>query len=149
MQGRQDKSEPDKDNQGTLGQSFVNWANAGILGFHMISGPLLGIFLGYYLDKWLDSKPVCMFVGMLLGLVAGGLNVYRDVRRILREQAAADAREKLLRLGQMPTDSPAGGKPGSRTVDNAPAPRDGTDDDYGDPASGYGRGRDKDSEGDR
>ena len=149
MQGRQNKSESDADNKGTLGQSFVNWANAGILGFHMISGPLLGIFLGYYLDKWLDSKPVCMFVGMLLGLVAGGLNVYRDVRRILREQAAADAREKLLRLGRPSTDSASGGKPGSPTADNTPGGRDGADENYGDPSSGYGRGQDKDREGDR
>ena len=135
MQGRQDKSESDADNNGTLGKSFVNWANAGILGFHMISGPLLGIFLGYYLDKWLDSKPACMFAGMLLGLVAGGLNVYRDVRRILREQAAADAREKLLRLGRPPTESAPGGKSKA-------------DEDYDDPASGYGKGRERDREGD-
>ena len=86
MQGRQDKSEPDKDNQGTLGQSFVNWANAGILGFHMISGPLLGIFLGYYLDKWLDSKPVCMFVGMLLGLVVPLFAARRFWRRRTRQE---------------------------------------------------------------
>ena len=149
MQEQQDKSGSDADNKGTLGQSFVNWANAGILGFHMISGPLLGIFLGYYLDKWLDSKPVCMFAGMLLGLVAGGLNVYRDVRRILREQAAADAREKLLRMGQSPTDNAAGDKPASPTAGDASGGRGGADDDYDDPASGYGRGRDKDSEGDR
>ena len=108
MRGRQDKSESDTDNQGTLGQSFVNWANAGILGFHMISGPLLGIFLGYHLDKWLDSKPVCVFIGIFLGLIAGGLNMYRDMRRILRDQAAEDAREKLLRMGNH--SSPEGGR---------------------------------------
>ena len=149
MQGRQDKSEPDKDNQGTLGQSFVNWANAGILGFHMISGPLLGIFLGYYLDKWLGSKPACMFAGMLLGLVAGGLNVYRDVRRILHEQAAADAREKLLRLGRPPAESASGGKAVPPTAGDATGGSDDADDNYDDPASGYGRGRDKDGAEDR
>ena len=148
MQGRQDKSESDADKNGTLGQSFVNWANAGILGFHMISGPLLGIFLGYYLDKWLDSKPACMFAGMLLGLVAGGLNVYRDVRRILREQAAADAREKMLRLGRPPMESASSGKPVSPTAGNAAGGGSGADDDYDDPASGYGRGRERDREGD-
>lgn len=148
MQKRHDKSESNADNKGALGQSFVNWANAGILGFHMISGPLLGIFLGYYLDKWLDSKPVCMFAGMLLGLVAGGLNVYRDVRRILREQAAADAREKLLRLGRPPADSTDAGKPDLSSAEDAAGHHGGADDNYDDPASGYGRGQDKDREGD-
>ncbi len=106
---RRDKLEPDADKKLTPGKAFVSWTNAGVLGFHMISGPLLGIFLGYHLDKWLDSKPVCVFIGIFLGFIAGGLNMYRDMRRILRDQAAEDAREKLLRMGQNHS-SPAGGK---------------------------------------
>ena len=105
---RQDKFEPDADKKLTPGKAFVSWTNAGVLGFHMISGPLLGIFLGYHLDKWLDSKPVCVFIGIFLGLIAGGLNMYRDMRRILRDQAAEDAREKLLRMGNH--SSPEGGR---------------------------------------
>ena len=120
-----------------LGQSFVTWANAGILGFHMISGPLLGIFLGYYLDKWLDSSPVCVGIGLALGLVAGALNMYRDMRRFLREQAAEDAREKLRRMGlgegETSLRKPAAG---SERGENG----DSDDDDYSDPSSGYGRG---------
>lgn len=83
----------------SLGKSFVTWANAGVIGMHMVSGPLLGGFLGFYLDKWLDTKPVCIFIGLALGLVAGGLNMFRDVRRLLREQAADEAREKMRRMG--------------------------------------------------
>ncbi len=140
MEQRNDK--PEGNTHGAdknLGQSFVTWANAGVLGFHMISGPLLGIFLGYYLDKWLDTSPVCVGIGIALGLVAGALNMYRDIRRILREQEAADAREKLRRLGrQNSAGSPDGGGakelPAKRSGDSS-----GNDDDYNDPASGYGQ----------
>ena len=117
-----------------MGQSFVTWANAGILGFHMISGPLLGIFLGYYLDKWLNSSPVCVGIGLVLGLVAGALNMYRDMRRFLREQAAEDAREKLRRIG-------LGKDEVSRRQDGGG--ESGNDDDYSDPSSGYGQGKDE------
>jgi F0F1-type ATP synthase assembly protein I len=99
MNQPEDKFKAKADADKYLGRYFVTWANAGILGFHMISGPLLGVFLGYHLDKWLDSKPVGVSIGLFLGLVAGGLNMYRDMRRILHEQANEDAREKLRRMG--------------------------------------------------
>ena len=128
-----------------LGQSFVTWANAGVLGFHMISGPLLGIFLGYYLDKWLDSSPVCVGIGLALGLVAGALNMYRDMRRILREQAAEDAREKLRRLGRVEEEpfSRAGGDNGEHDSASDSSRAGDNDDDYSDPSSGYGPGEDE------
>ena len=103
--------------QAHLGQSFVTWANAGILAFHMISGLLVGIFLGYYLDKWLNSSPVCVGIGLILGLVAGGLNMYRDMRRFLREQAAEDAREKLRRMGKVEAEVPGRQDGGSRAAE--------------------------------
>ena len=103
--------------QAHLGQSFVTWANAGILAFHMVSGMLVGIFLGYYLDKWLNSSPVCVGIGLILGLVAGGLNMYRDMRRFLREQAAEDAREKLRRMGQVEGGDPSRQDGGNRAAE--------------------------------
>ena len=123
-----------------MGQSFVTWANAGILGFHMISGPLLGIFLGYYLDKWLNSSPVCVGIGLVLGLAAGALNMYRDMRRFLREQAAEDAREKLRRMGHM-EDKPR--RDGGGNSSDSAGGETGDSDDYNDPSSGYGHGEDE------
>ena len=32
-------------------------ANAGTIGLHMVSGPLVGIAIGYGLDLWLGTHP--------------------------------------------------------------------------------------------
>ena len=127
---RRDEPEPGADKKVSPGQNFVSWTNAGVLGFHMISGPLLGIFLGYHADKWLDSKPVCVFIGIFLGLVAGGLNMYRDMRRILRDQAAEDAREKAQRMGQnYDSSGSAKGALGASNQKNDPKTLDDDEDD--------------------
>lgn len=107
----------------SLGKSVISWANAGMLGMHMLSGPLLGAFLGDYLDRKFDSRPVGLFCGLALGLIAGGLNVYRDLRRIFRALDAEEAREKNLR------QTAAGGAKASEGKAPGKAPGYGADDD--------------------
>ena len=116
-----DESQQNAKNKKLVEQSIVTWGNAGILGFHMVTGPLLGVFLGYYADQWLDSRPVCIAIGLIMGLIAGGLNMYRDIRRILRELDASDKREKLRRLGQglPPVPAPAEMTAEERAADDA------------------------------
>ena len=36
-----------------------------------------GFLLGYLLDVWLDTLPICMLVGGVLGFIGGILKVYR------------------------------------------------------------------------
>ena len=38
---------------------------------------VLGVVLGYYADRWLGTEPVALFVGLIMGFVAG-------FRRLLR-----------------------------------------------------------------
>ena len=71
---------------------FGVMGDAGIIGLHMVSGVLVGGAAGYFLDRWLDTSPWLLLVFLLLGVVAGFLNVYRDTQRLLREQAAQDER---------------------------------------------------------
>ncbi len=92
-----EKTEADKVR---IGKAAISWANAGMLGMHMLSGPLLGAFLGDYLDGKLNSRPIGFFCGLGLGLVAGGLNVYRDIRRILRAMDEEEAGDKASRGGR-------------------------------------------------
>ena len=99
----------------SLGKSVISWANAGMLGMHMLSGPLLGAFLGDYIDGKFNSRPVGLFCGLGLGLIAGGLNVYRDLRRIFRELDAEEAQDKVLRgkTGGSGAERPGGKTPGT------------------------------------
>ncbi|MDR1777021.1 MAG: AtpZ/AtpI family protein [Desulfovibrio sp.] len=67
-------------------------AGPGVIGFHLVSGPLVGFCLGYGLDCWLDTGPWGKLALLLVGIVAGFLNVYRDTRRLLKKMAANDAK---------------------------------------------------------
>ena len=45
----------------------------------------VGLFIGYYLDKWLGTDPWLLITFLLLGIVSGfysllrGLNKYKDI----------------------------------------------------------------------
>ncbi len=45
----------------------------------------VGLFIGYWLDKWLDTHPWMLIVFLLLGTVSGfysllrGVNKYKDI----------------------------------------------------------------------
>ena len=71
-------------------------ATTGVIGLHLVSGPLVGFAIGYGLDYWLDTSPWCKLFFLLLGIAAGFLNVYRDTRHLLKKMAAEDARRKGL-----------------------------------------------------
>lgn len=66
-------------------------ANAGTIGLHMVSGPLVGIAIGYGLDLWLGTHPWFKLVFLLIGVVAGFKNVYDDTQKLLRKMQAEDA----------------------------------------------------------
>lgn len=70
--------------------------NVGVIGLHMVSGPLVGVAIGYGLDAWLETGPWCKLIFLLVGIGAGFLNVYRDSRRLLARMAREDARREGL-----------------------------------------------------
>ena len=101
-------------------------ATTGVIGLHLVSGPLVGFAIGYGLDYWLDTSPWCKLFFLLLGIAAGFLNVYRDTQHLLKKMAAEDARRKgLSPTSGMPTRQPgtgAGATQGTReTNDRADA----------------------------
>ncbi|MFH1157681.1 MAG: AtpZ/AtpI family protein [Pseudomonadota bacterium] len=47
-------------------------------GTDLVSALVVGGFLGYWIDNWLDTKPWSMIVFLFLGFAAGFLNIYRS-----------------------------------------------------------------------
>lgn len=47
-------------------------------GIDLVAAVAVGTFLGYGLDAWLGTKPLCMIVFFFLGFAAGFLNIYRS-----------------------------------------------------------------------
>ncbi len=51
------------------------------LGIAMVAAVAIGLGIGYWLDRWLGTSPWLTMLFALFGIVAGFLNLVRDVRR--------------------------------------------------------------------
>ena len=58
------------------------------LAAEMISALIVGGAIGWFLDRWLDTKPWLLLVFLLLGAIAGMLNAYRAAMRMSAEHEA-------------------------------------------------------------
>jgi ATP synthase protein I len=99
----------DRDTRGAL-------SLAGVIGLHLISGIAVGLFIGYMLDRWLDSSPWLTMIFLGVGIAAGFKNMYTDTKRLL----------PLLRTRGEREDSSAPGEPGAKGApggENAPPDR--------------------------
>ena len=53
------------------------------LGLNMAMSIILFFFMGYYLDKWLNTKGIFTTLFILLGIVGGGYTTYRQIMEIM------------------------------------------------------------------
>lgn len=56
--------------------------NATTIGLQLVSATFIGLAVGYFLDRWLGTKPWLTIVMLVLGVAAGFKNVYEEVKRI-------------------------------------------------------------------
>ncbi|MFH1092320.1 MAG: AtpZ/AtpI family protein [Pseudomonadota bacterium] len=59
-------------------------ALASSVGLAMVLATVIGLAVGYYLDKWLGTSPWLTLIFLLLGIVAGFRNLYVLVKKIER-----------------------------------------------------------------
>ena len=52
----------------------------GMLGTTLVAATVVGLVLGYWLDRWLGSSPWLTMLGTLLGIAAGYVQIIRVVR---------------------------------------------------------------------
>lgn len=57
------------------------------VGLTLVVATVLGLWGGYVLDGWLGSSPWLTLVGLLLGIVAGFVNLFRAVGAVGGERA--------------------------------------------------------------
>lgn len=74
---------PQRDDTGLFGAL----GKASIIGLHMVSGIIVGTGLGYLLDRWLDTFPLCAGIGFFFGIAAGFRNVWIDTKALIRQEA--------------------------------------------------------------
>ena len=56
------------------------------LGVDLVANTLVGLGLGYLLDRWLGTTPWLMIIGLVLGTIAG----FKTIFRVLAEQDKED-----------------------------------------------------------
>lgn len=68
---------------GQTGQVDQRAVGVGVrIAVELLSGLLVGLGLGYALDRWLGTRPWLMLVFLVLGSAAGFMNVLRAVRSL-------------------------------------------------------------------
>ena len=55
------------------------------MGTEFVAAVFVASFIGFYLDKWLDTKPVLMIIFFFVGAATGILNVVRTSKMINKE----------------------------------------------------------------
>lgn len=68
----------EKQTKGLFGQL----AKISIIGIEMVVSTFVGLAMGVYLDKWLQTKPWLTIVFLIFGIVAGFRNIFREVKNI-------------------------------------------------------------------
>jgi ATP synthase protein I len=54
------------------------------IGLALVLSTVIGLAGGYYLDRWLGSSPWLTLIGLVLGIAAGFVNLFRSVKRAER-----------------------------------------------------------------
>ena len=60
-------------------------ARLSTIGVTLVAATAIGLAIGYGLDRWLGTSPWLTLTFTLLGIVAGFINLFRDVGLMRRE----------------------------------------------------------------
>lgn len=66
------------DNDGSAEPGKDEKSKALRAGTDLVAALVVGIFLGYWVDNWLDTKPFGIIFFVFIGFAAGFLNIYRS-----------------------------------------------------------------------
>lgn len=51
------------------------------IGVELVVSTMVGTATGYFIDRWLDTGPIFLILGVVVGGAAGMLSVYRSATR--------------------------------------------------------------------
>ncbi|MFW6054799.1 MAG: AtpZ/AtpI family protein [Thermodesulfobacteriota bacterium] len=66
---------------------------ASLLGLHMVATTFIGLLVGLYLDKWLETSPWLTMIFLLFGIAAGFKNMFQEVRKIQSSESRKDQKK--------------------------------------------------------
>lgn len=72
------KKDNTQKNNNSIGSAFK-------ISTELVAAVFVAIFIGWYLDKWLGTKPIFLIILLLVGIVAGIFNVVRSAKMINKD----------------------------------------------------------------
>ena len=60
------------------------------MSLEMVAAVVVGGGIGWFLDGWLDTKPLFLLIFLALGLIAGIRNVYQAANRLSSKYATGE-----------------------------------------------------------
>lgn len=74
-------------------QLFKSLGFLSSVGISLVASILIGFAMGYYLDQWLETRPVFTLIMLLIGIISGFRNIYILTTRELRRQEMEDRKQ--------------------------------------------------------
>ena len=65
---------------GEESSAWKGLAELSAIGMTLVVATVVGLAGGYFLDRWLGTSPFLTIGGLLLGIVAGFVNLFRSVK---------------------------------------------------------------------
>ena len=65
--------------------SWKALAELSSIGMTLVLATVIGLAVGYFLDRWLGTSPWLIMIGLGLGIAAGFVNLFRSVKRAERD----------------------------------------------------------------
>ncbi len=59
----------------------------------LVVAMVVAVAIGWFLDEWLETRPLFLVVFFFLGAAAGALNVYRRAQRMVGAIEAGDGKD--------------------------------------------------------
>ncbi len=76
-----------KNPKNSFRKKAVNYVTVGTIGLHLVSGIIVGIFIGYMLDRiFHTSSYIFTIIFFFLGVASGFYNMYKDAMKYLQEE---------------------------------------------------------------
>jgi ATP synthase protein I len=70
-------------------RGLAEWSSLGLI---LPSSIAVGLFFGYFLDRWLGTHPWFLIIFTLLGVASGLISLFRAIRKHMKSEFPDDKR---------------------------------------------------------
>ena len=77
-----------------MNKKFFKYLSLSTIGLHLFSGTVVGLLIGYYLDKFFNTSPFLTIIFFFFGVAAGIRNMYKDVQKYIAKEESSQNNEK-------------------------------------------------------